>query len=123
MQVMYSTDESFKSIVGVGSSYALPDSDFTSSAACGRSISSRGRTAERIDWSLSISDQVAARRGLPILGLLEAVPLDDSEPGIRLVLTEQGDAVDRERFEADCRKAIPQHLLNGLASLRVEPTR
>jgi alkaline phosphatase D len=30
MQVEYSTDESFRSIVGVGSSDALPDSDFTS---------------------------------------------------------------------------------------------
>src|SRR6266478_7252717 len=49
--------------------------------------------------------------------------VDDPESRICIFLTEYRDAVDREHCEADCRKPVPQHRQDRLASLGVQPTR
>src|SRR3977135_967992 len=49
--------------------------------------------------------------------------VDDPESRICIFLAEYRDAVDREHGEADCRKAVPQHRQDRLASLGVQPTR
>ncbi len=49
--------------------------------------------------------------------------VDDPESRICIFLTEYRDAVDREHGDADCRKPVPQHRQDRLASLGVQPTR
>ena len=49
--------------------------------------------------------------------------VDDPESRNVIFLTKYRDPVDRERFETDCGKAIPQHRQDGLASFAVKSTR